>query len=228
MTTAPSTEQLGEAAPVRYQALLSPSATGVDAVLAVFTDNLHSGRLEPRNSERWDHACDICTPVTPWAAARPRMVIIATVARPNSDRITVCLKSDAFRAPRIVGPDGPWEVEKLCESRPLLNGETAGQTADRLQLGPQLPLRILRRTGRLATGQPFSSNNALGNSSGEAKEFGELIDDGEAALVIGGESKLQAELDEANLKAEKHAAKELGVSSKDIDKAAQEAAKDVS
>ena len=113
--------------------------------------------------------------------------------------------------------------------RQPLNGKTAGQTADRLQLRPQLrPVRIFRRTGRLATGQPFSSNNALGNSSGEVKEFGELIDDGEAALVIGGESKLQAELDKADLKAEKHAAKELGVSSKDIDKAAQEAAKDVS
>ena len=72
------------------------------------------------------------------------------------------------------------------------------------------------------------SGVGAGNSSGEVKEFGELIDDGEAALVIGGESKLQAALDKADLKAEKHAAKELGVSSKGIDKAAQEAAKDVS
>jgi uncharacterized membrane protein len=67
-----------------------------------------------------------------------------------------------------------------------------------------------------------------GMSRSEVKEFGELIDDGEAALVIVGESKLQAELDKAALKAEKHAAKELDVSSKDIDKAVQEAAKDVS
>ena len=67
-----------------------------------------------------------------------------------------------------------------------------------------------------------------GMSRADVKEFGDLIDDGEAALVIVGESTLQDALDKAGLKAEKHAAKELDVSTKDIDQAVQEAAKDAS
>ena len=68
-----------------------------------------------------------------------------------------------------------------------------------------------------------------GMSRSDVKEFGELIDTGEAALVIVGESTIEAALDKADLKAEKHIAKELdNVSSKDIDQAVQEAAKEAS
>ncbi len=68
-----------------------------------------------------------------------------------------------------------------------------------------------------------------GMSRSDVKEFGELIDAGEAALVIVGESTIEAALDKADLKAEKHIAKELdNVSSKDIDQAVQQAAKEVS
>ena len=66
-----------------------------------------------------------------------------------------------------------------------------------------------------------------GMSRSDVKEFGELIDDGEAALLIVGESKVAAAIDKADLKAEKHVAKELDVSSKDIDAAVEEAAKEL-
>jgi uncharacterized membrane protein len=67
-----------------------------------------------------------------------------------------------------------------------------------------------------------------GMSRADVKEFGELIDDGQAALVIVGESTLEQAVDKAALKAEKHVAKELDVSPKDVDKAVQEAASEVS
>ena len=67
-----------------------------------------------------------------------------------------------------------------------------------------------------------------GMSRTDVKEFGELIDTGEAALVIVGESTIEAALDKADLKAAKHVAKQLDVSPKDIDQAVQEAAKEVS
>jgi uncharacterized membrane protein len=67
-----------------------------------------------------------------------------------------------------------------------------------------------------------------GMSRSDVKEFGEIIDDGQAALVIVGESKLQQAVAEAGLKAEKQVAKELDVSSKDVDKAVREAATEVS
>ena len=67
-----------------------------------------------------------------------------------------------------------------------------------------------------------------GMSRADVKEFGDIIDDGQAALVIVGESKVEQAVEKAGLKAEKHVAKELDVSPKDIDKALQEAAGEVS
>ena len=67
-----------------------------------------------------------------------------------------------------------------------------------------------------------------GMSRADVKEFGEVIDDGQAALVIVGESKLQQAVDKAELKAEKHVAKELDVGANDVDKAVREAADEVS
>ncbi len=67
-----------------------------------------------------------------------------------------------------------------------------------------------------------------GLSRSDVKELGDLIDQGEAALLVVGEGKLEEALDKAELKAEKHVAKELDVLWKDVDKAVEEAAKDVS
>ena len=62
-------------------------------------------------------------------------------------------------------------------------------------------------------------------SRSDVKEFGDIIDAGQAALVIVGQSTIADAVEKADLKAEKHAAKELDVSSKDIDQAVQETAK---
>ena len=67
-----------------------------------------------------------------------------------------------------------------------------------------------------------------GMSRADVRELGEIIDDGQAALLIVGESKVQEAVEKAGLKAEKHVAKELNTSSKDIDKAVREAATEVS
>ncbi|WP_329500620.1 DUF1269 domain-containing protein [Kitasatospora herbaricolor] len=67
-----------------------------------------------------------------------------------------------------------------------------------------------------------------GMSRADVKDFGDLIDDGQAALVIVGEVTLSAAVEKAALKARKHIAKELDVSPDDIDKAVREAATEVS
>jgi uncharacterized membrane protein len=67
-----------------------------------------------------------------------------------------------------------------------------------------------------------------GVSRADVKEFGEIIDQGQAALVIIGESKIAEAIDKAALRAEKHIARELGVSAKDVDRAIREAAAEVS
>jgi uncharacterized membrane protein len=66
-----------------------------------------------------------------------------------------------------------------------------------------------------------------GMSRADVKELGEIIDDGEAALVVIGESTLGEALAKAGLKAEKKIAKELDVSVKDVDDAVREAAGEV-
>ncbi len=66
-----------------------------------------------------------------------------------------------------------------------------------------------------------------GMSRADVKEFGETIDAGQAALVVVGESKLKQALDKAALRAERHVARELDVSPKEIDAAVREAAGDV-
>jgi uncharacterized membrane protein len=67
-----------------------------------------------------------------------------------------------------------------------------------------------------------------GMSRADVKEFGEVIDAGQAALVVVGESTIEDALNKAGLKAEKQVAKELDVKPKDIDAAVQEAATELS
>ncbi len=67
-----------------------------------------------------------------------------------------------------------------------------------------------------------------GMSRADVKEFGEIIDAGQAALLIVGEDKLAEAVEKAGLKADKHVAKELDVSAKDVDQAVQDTARDVS
>ena len=67
-----------------------------------------------------------------------------------------------------------------------------------------------------------------GMSRSDVKEFGDIIDDGQAALIIVGESTVEEAVHKAQLRAEKRIAKQLDVSAKDVDKAVQEAAGELS
>jgi uncharacterized membrane protein len=66
-----------------------------------------------------------------------------------------------------------------------------------------------------------------GMSRSDVKELGEVIDAGQAALLVVGESTIGAAIEKAELKAEKHVAKEIDADAKEVDKAISEAAKDV-
>jgi uncharacterized membrane protein len=66
-----------------------------------------------------------------------------------------------------------------------------------------------------------------GISRSDVKELGELIDSGEAALLVIGASNLEQAIDKAALKAEKEIAKQLDVSAADVDAAVKEAAGEI-
>jgi len=67
-----------------------------------------------------------------------------------------------------------------------------------------------------------------GLSRSDVKELGDLIDSGQAALIVVGESTLEDALNKAGLKAEKEIAKQLDVSTTDVDAAVKQAADEVS
>ncbi|HTU39084.1 MAG TPA: DUF1269 domain-containing protein [Acidimicrobiales bacterium] len=67
-----------------------------------------------------------------------------------------------------------------------------------------------------------------GMSRTDVKEFGDAIDAGEAALVIVGETTIEAALEKAHLKGKKKVAKELDVDKHDVDAAVREAAESAS
>jgi uncharacterized membrane protein len=72
-----------------------------------------------------------------------------------------------------------------------------------------------------------SGHLAKGMSRSEAKELGDFIDPGQAGLVIVGESKVEDAIKKAVTRAEKQTAKELDVPPKDVDKALQQAVKEM-
>ncbi len=72
-----------------------------------------------------------------------------------------------------------------------------------------------------------SGHLAKGMSRSEAKELGDFIDPGQAGLVIVGESKVEDAIKKAVTRAEKQTAQELDVPPKDLDKALQQAVKEM-
>jgi uncharacterized membrane protein len=64
-----------------------------------------------------------------------------------------------------------------------------------------------------------------GMSRSDVKEFGELIDAGQACLLVIGESTIQSAIENAGLKPDKHAEKQIDASSKDVEAAVVDTAK---
>jgi uncharacterized membrane protein len=67
-----------------------------------------------------------------------------------------------------------------------------------------------------------SGHLAKGMSRSEAKELGDLLDPGEAGLVVVGEAKVAEALKRSVRRAEKQTARELDVSPQDVDKVLQQ------
>jgi uncharacterized membrane protein len=73
----------------------------------------------------------------------------------------------------------------------------------------------------------LSGHLAKGMSRSDVEELGDFIDPGQAGLVVVGEGKVEEAVQNAVTRAEKERAEELDVDPKDIDKALQQAMKDM-
>ena len=121
-------------------------------------------------------------------------------------------------------PDGKVHVDK--DETSTRHGAWGGAAVGAL-VGIIFPPSIIVGAAVGATVGGVSGHLWKGMSRSDVKEFGDIIDAGQAALVIVGQSTLADAIDKADLKAEKHAAKELDVSSKDIDQAVQDTAQEL-
>jgi uncharacterized membrane protein len=127
----------------------------------------------------------------------------------------------------VVTKDASGKVHENKDEMATRHGAWGGAAIGAL-VGILFPPAIIASAAAGAAVGGVSGHLWRGMSRADVKEFGDLIDAGQAALVIVGESKLEQAVDKAALKAEKHVAKELDVKPKDIDKAVQEATSDVS
>ena len=127
----------------------------------------------------------------------------------------------------VVTKDDKGKIHENKDEMATRHGAWGGAAVGAL-IGCLFPPAILASAAVGAAIGGVSGHLWRGMSRADCKELGELIDDGQAALVIVGESTIEQAVEKAALKADKQVAKQLDVKSKDIDKAVREAAGDVS
>ena len=127
----------------------------------------------------------------------------------------------------VVTKDSEGKVHANKDEMATRHGAWGGAAAGAL-IGILFPPSIIGTAIVGAAVGGVSGHLWRGMSRSDVKEFGEIIDEGEAALIIVGEITLQAALEKAVLKAEKQVAKELDMSVTDVDAAVREAAGEVS
>jgi uncharacterized membrane protein len=127
----------------------------------------------------------------------------------------------------VVTKDYNGKVHVSKDEMPTRHGAWGGAAVGAV-IGILFPPAII---GTAAVGAAVGGVGAhlwRGMSRADVKELGDVIDAGQAALLVVGESKLEQAVEKAVRKDEKHIAKELDVSPDDIDAAIQQAAREVS
>ncbi len=127
----------------------------------------------------------------------------------------------------VVTKDGDGRVHVNKDETSTRHGAWGGAAAGAL-VGILFPPSIIASAAIGAALGGVTGHLWKGMSRADIKEFGDLIDSGEAALVIVGETKIASYLDKMALRAKKNVTKELGVDAKDVDAAVQDAAKEIS
>ena len=123
----------------------------------------------------------------------------------------------------VVTKDAKGKVHVNKDEMATRHGGWGGAAAGAV-IGIIFPASILGAAAVGAAVGGVSGHLARGLSRSDVKELGDLIDSGEAALLVVGASTLEQALDKATLKAEKQVAKQLDVSTTDVDAAVKEAA----
>jgi uncharacterized membrane protein len=126
----------------------------------------------------------------------------------------------------VVTKDENGKVHENKDEMPTRHGAWGGAAVG-AAIGILFPPAILASAAVGAAVGGVGGHLWRGMSRADVKELGDVIDDGQAALVVVGESKVQQAVEKAVQKAEKHVAKELDVKSSDINAAIQQAAQEI-
>jgi uncharacterized membrane protein len=119
--------------------------------------------------------------------------------------------------------DGKVHVEK--HEKPTQHGAWGGIAVGAL-VGVLFPPSVIgaAAVGGLVGG--VGGHLRKGMSRGDAKELGDLLESGQAALIVIGESRVEEQLDKALTRAEKSIEKEIDADSKEFKRELEEAEKE--
>lgn len=119
--------------------------------------------------------------------------------------------------------DGKIHVHK--HEKPTQHGAWGGIAVGAL-VGVLFPPSILGAAAVGGVVGGLGGHFRKGMSRGDAKELGELLDGGEAALIVVGESKLEEQLEKVLTRAEKAVEKEIDAEAKEFKRELEEAEKE--
>ena len=122
----------------------------------------------------------------------------------------------------IIDRDGEGKVHVEKHEKPTQHGAWTGIAVGAIA-GVLFPPSILGAAAVGGVGGGLIGHFARGMSRGDMKELGELLDEGQAALVVVGESRVQEQLDRALTRAQKSIEREVEADSKEIERELKEA-----
>lgn len=122
----------------------------------------------------------------------------------------------------VISKDAEGKVHVEKHEKPTQHGAWGGIAVGAL-VGVLFPPSVIgaAAVGGLVGG--VGGHLKKGMSRGDAKELGELLETGQAALIVIGESRVEEELDEALTRAEKSLEKEIDADNKEFERELKEA-----
>src|SRR5215475_5559140 len=124
----------------------------------------------------------------------------------------------------IVDKDAEGKVHVEKHEKPTQHGAWTGIAVGAV-VGILFPPSIIGAAAVGGLGGGVIGHLARGMSRGDMKDLGELLDDGQSALVVVGESRVQEQLDKALTRAQKTLEKEIDADSKELQRELKEAEK---
>ena len=125
----------------------------------------------------------------------------------------------------IIDKDGDGKVHVEKHEKPTQHGAWTGIAVGAV-VGVLFPPSIIGAAAVGGLGGGVIGHLARGMSRGDMKDLGDLLDEGQAALIVVGESRVEEQLDKILTRAQKSIEKEIDADSKELEQQLREAEKE--